>query len=86
MSSTGATSPIPTPLARLPIPNGIAALMIHALVSLTVATFAFVLAMTGRMDKSMAFGLFGTIVGAHVTAAASVQVHRRRTDPLPPGQ
>ena len=74
--------PPPQPQHRLHTPKneGLQALLIHAAVSLVIGTYTFALEILHDLPPDVTLGLFGTIVGAHVTAAASAQIHRRRTD------
>lgn len=60
--------------------HGIIGLSIHAAVSLVIGTYVFVLVLFHDLGQDVALGLFGTIVGAHVTAAAGMQVQRRHSD------
>lgn len=64
---------------------GLAALFVHALVSLTIGTYVFILVLFHDLSNDVALGLFGTIVGAHVSAAATVQLRGRHTDTVPDG-
>ena len=61
--------------------HGLIGLGIHAAVSLIIGTYVFVLVLFKDLGQDVALGLFGTIVGAHVTAAAGAQLHGRSTDP-----
>lgn len=64
-------------------PSGLVGLAIHASVSLVIGTYVFVLVLFHDLGQDVALGLFGTIVGAHVTAAAGAQLHHRQSDNKP---
>lgn len=78
---------VPVPITDRPpaksghLNMGLKAVAVHAAVSLIIGTYVFILVLFHDLSNDVALGIFGTIVGAHTTAAAGVQLHRRRTDP-----